>query len=235
MIIVSLDNGIEYVTERFPSFKNVTGNAHSVDKSARTAERRGARKKERIGRDRFAYGLQSEAVVFECGRGRIVMCAGGKRTRYDIHLDIAEAPIVRDASEYRRDILPHLGIREVEGKLAPRAAAGNVNKPILMIRKDLRSRVASERRKPYSGEISVRFDLVRDRLHIAEFAVRHPASPAVVPAVVYLDVLYGKILAVTIEHRHIVTQGIGSDPSRVIVPCTESRRILPLGALDSRN
>ena len=81
----------------------------------------------------------------------------------------------------------------------------------------------------------MRFDLVRDRLHIAEFAVRHPASPAVVPAVVYLDVLYGKILAVTIEHRHIVTQGIGSDPSRVIVPCTESRRILPLGALDSRN
>ena len=43
VIIVSLDNGIEYVTERFPSFKNVTGNAHSVDKSARTAERRGAR------------------------------------------------------------------------------------------------------------------------------------------------------------------------------------------------
>ncbi len=67
------------------------------------------------------------------------MCAGGKSTRYDIHLDIAEAPIVRDASEYRRDILPHLGIREVEGKLAPRAAAGNVNKPILMIRKNLRS------------------------------------------------------------------------------------------------
>ena len=113
------------------------------------------------------------------------MCAGGKRTRYDIHLDIAEAPIVRDASEYRRDILSLTsGFVKSKGKLAPRAAAGNVNKPILMIRKRPALPGGIRTAQAIFREISVRFDLVRDRLLIAEICRSASSFPAVVPAVV---------------------------------------------------